>query len=193
MKAEPARPSLQRPSQRRIGLAGTAAIVAAVLVMLSATPARALLCAEIGTGDVVFVGTVVDVPSGSELFPSSGVYRFAVQDLLVGDPGDGRIYNPPPYGGAGFAFRLGETYRVHARAMTEGEFGFADLPAGVTLTADGCLATSEVPMSPASMVRGIGAWVGHFAPHIAVVISAVAAAFLVIRGMRARKQQPSSA
>ena len=184
---------LERSAFRRSSVLATAAVVAAMLVMLSTRPAGALLCAEIGTGDVVFVGTVVDVPSGSELFPSSGVYRFAVQDLLVGDPGDGRIFNPLPSGGGGIDFRLGGTYRVHARAMTEGEIGLADLPAGVSLTADGCLATSEVPPSTATMVRGIGAWVGHFAPHIAVVISAVAAAFLVIRGMRARKQRPSSA
>jgi len=184
---------LESSPTRQSSALATAAIVAAVLVMLSATPARALLCAEVGTGDVIFVGTVVDVPPWSELFPISGVYRFAIQERLVGDPRDGRIFNPLPHGGGGFAFQLGGTYRVHARAMSESEIGLADLPAGVSLTADGCLATSEVPVTPASMVRGIGAWVGHFAPHIAVVISAVAAAFLVIRGMRARKQRPSSA
>jgi hypothetical protein len=90
--------------------------IALLIVGLAAPrPVAACLCGEPGEyrSDVIFTGTVTDAPDG-RFAGVAGVYGFDVDQVLVGEVGDGRVYTSDSYGGCGRFLEMGGRYLVHA-------------------------------------------------------------------------------
>ena len=137
---------LVRASLRIVG-------IALVLAVALAMPGKvaACTCGELVDGSVVFTGSATGGPVGGTFGPTAGVYQFAVDGVTHGDPGDGRVFTPFPFGGCGRTFEIGARYEVHARVVDpDAVYRPSGLIPRARLTTTSCMAGGLLAPAPSS-------------------------------------------
>ena len=119
---------------------------------------------------------MVEPPAEAVLGTYEGIYRFTVDEVIAGDPGDGRVYNPQAYGRGGYRFEIGGLYEVHADRRTADERG-----AGAELVTGECYAIRELAVGPVRYAVGVIGWMWSAFGTWIVLIGVLLVARMVVR------------
>jgi hypothetical protein len=119
--------------------------------------------------DIVFVGTVIELPGNGSLSGHDGIYRFEVAETRLGDPADGRVFVAGNSTSCMMEFGIGATYLVRARRVDPAANWDGYGRPGVPVATSSCMGSSIVtPATVVSVAR-------VYAVPIAVVVVSVAA------------------